>query len=278
MLSLSMQSILAQHRLSLMRSLTALATGSQINQASDNPAGLIASMQLGASLAQVESDMLTTQRSSNVADVADGALSQVSDLLNQAQTLAAANGDSTRSPEEKQANQIQIDSIVSSIDRIGRTTQFNGIPIFDGNLTVSAGFQSLTVTSADPAALGQTQIDGTTYHLSDITSGGSLNATANAQNAAAVISAAQNQVNTQRERIGAFQQDAVAPAMANLATQFENLSSANSQIADTDFAAEMSRMVRSQVLSWSVTSLMKIAGTASGHVVDLLKPTARHAL
>src|ERR671926_1487067 len=115
--------------------LTRLSTGLRINSGKDAPAGLIASESLRSEIAGINQAIDNSQRAGNVINTAEGALSEVSSLLLEIQSLTneAANTGAL-SPEEIKANQLQVDSILTSINRIANTTQFNGVKLLNGSL------------------------------------------------------------------------------------------------------------------------------------------------
>ncbi len=112
-----------------------LSTGLKINSGKDAPAGLIASETLRSEIAGINQGIANSQRASNVVNTAEGSLSEVSSLLLQVQSLTneAANTGAL-STQEIQANQLQVDSILNSINRISNTTQFNGVKLLNGAL------------------------------------------------------------------------------------------------------------------------------------------------
>jgi flagellin len=112
-----------------------LSTGLQINTAKDNPAGLIASESLRSEIAGINQAIDNSSRAGNVINTAEGALNEVSSLLLEMQSLTnqAANSGAL-SPDEIKANQLQVDSILNSINRISNTTQFNGVKLLNGSL------------------------------------------------------------------------------------------------------------------------------------------------
>jgi flagellin len=112
-----------------------LSTGLKINNGKDAPAGLIASETLRSEIAGISQAIDNTNRANNVINTAEGALSEVSALLLEVQSLTneAANTGAL-STAEIEANQLQLDSILNSINRIANTTQFGGIKLLDGSL------------------------------------------------------------------------------------------------------------------------------------------------
>ncbi len=146
--SLIAQSNLSKSNRSLEGQLQRLATGLRINRGADDPAGLIVSERLRTELRGIGQGIKNSERASSVIATAEGALSEVSDLLNsiKALTVEAANTGAV-SPEEVAANQLQVDSAIESISRIANTTSFAGLQLLNGSL----GYNLSSVVSADLA-------------------------------------------------------------------------------------------------------------------------------
>jgi flagellin len=128
-----------------------LSTGLRINSGADDPAGLIASEGLKSEIAGITQAISNSTQASNVIATADGALSQVSSLLDNMQSLiveAANTGGVT--PDEINANQLQIDSAVQSITRISNTTSFAGLNLLNGALDyITSGVNTSAISSLD---------------------------------------------------------------------------------------------------------------------------------
>jgi flagellin len=112
-----------------------LSTGLQINRGKDAPAGLIASEVMRSEITGINRAIENSGRANTMVNTAEGALGEVSALLLEVQTLTnqAANTGGLSS-QEIHANQLQVDSILNSINRIANTTQFNGRKLLDGQL------------------------------------------------------------------------------------------------------------------------------------------------
>lgn len=268
-------SLLAQrnHRLNSLRlaeSLNRLATGRRINRAAADPAGLIASEQLGATLAALDAESRSLQRTDLQASTADGALQQVSDLLTEANTLAGANAsESGLSDAEQQANQLQIDSILGTVDRIGRTTSFAGTRLLDGSFALSVTNKAIAIDNVASSSLGKTTVEGETYSLADLKRGGSLATTSGTSGTAQeVISAAQSQVNTLRGKIGGFQKHTIRTRLNSIDVAHANIAAAQSQIRDLDYALEASRKARFELLRQ--TSLILQRPSPLKHKLDII--------
>jgi len=130
----------------LMTRLERLSSGLRINRGRDDPAGLIASETLRSEIRGIQGAIDNSARAINVLSVAEGAMNEVSSLLLDLQNLIVTSAnDGAISDAELKANQLQVDSILESIDRIANTTQFAGEKLVDGTL----GYTLSGVNSSD---------------------------------------------------------------------------------------------------------------------------------
>ncbi|MEE8168946.1 MAG: flagellin, partial [Phycisphaerae bacterium] len=131
-----------------------LSTGLRINHGADDPAGLIASEALRSEIVGLEKAISNSSRAINVIATTEAALSETSRLLLEIRGLlnTSAN-EGAQSDSELRANQLQIDSLIESIDRIANTTQFNGKKLLNGNL-------AYTVDAQDTTKLSRLQVFG----------------------------------------------------------------------------------------------------------------------
>jgi flagellin len=151
--SLIAQRVLKKNNDALNTSLERLSTGLKINKGADNPAGLIASENLRAEKTGITQAIDNAERASNIIGTAEGGLAETSSLLNELQSLVgqAANTGGLSS-EELQANQLQVDSILGSINRISGATAFQGAKLLNGNYAYST-------SSVATSAFGNIQIN-----------------------------------------------------------------------------------------------------------------------
>ncbi|MCP4885379.1 MAG: flagellin [Planctomycetaceae bacterium] len=167
-------SLVAQNRLQssnkdLGLALTRLSTGLRINSGSDDPAGLIASEALRSEITGLNKAISNTKRASQIITTADSALGQVSSLLNDIRGLvveAANNG--ALSDEEVAANQLQIDSSLSAINRISKTTTFQGQKLLDGSLDYVSDVGS--VSSVQDASITRAKVGASALNVEVIVS------------------------------------------------------------------------------------------------------------
>lgn len=133
--SIVAQKTLARSNAELQTALTRLSTGLRINVGKDDPAGLIASEVLRSDIISVQRAITNSERANQLIATADSALGQVSALLNDIRGLVSeAANTGALSDAQIAANQLQVDSSLESIDRIARTTAFQGKRLLDGSL------------------------------------------------------------------------------------------------------------------------------------------------
>lgn len=127
------------------KSVTRLSTGLRITTAADDPAGLIISESFRSQISSIDQAVQNNQDAINYAKTAEGALDEVSRLLNDARKLAIASGNTgTLDATAIQANQTQIASILSSIDRIANQTQFGNKKLLDGSAGITSSVTNAT--------------------------------------------------------------------------------------------------------------------------------------
>lgn len=166
--SLVAQSRLNKTNMDLQTSLTRLSTGMRINSGKDDPAGLIASEALRSDITSLNKAISNTNRASQIIATADSALGQVSSLLNNMRGLIVeAANTGAMSDAEIAANQLQVDSSLEAINRIAKTTSFQGRKLLDGsldfvsNLSTIAAVTDSQINSANLGAAGSLAVDVT---------------------------------------------------------------------------------------------------------------------
>ena len=159
--SLISQRVVGQQNSKLSTSLERLSTGLRINRGSDDPAGLIASEVLRGEKAALSAAIGNAGRAEQFVNVAEGGLQEVSSLLTEVQGLVAQSAnDAGLSQEEKEANQLQIDNILQTIDRIASTTSFQGTKLLNGSFDFQVSAQATTVDNlqVNDAKLGSSNL------------------------------------------------------------------------------------------------------------------------
>jgi flagellin len=151
--SLVAQNALRQNNSAESTSLERLSTGLRINSGADDPSGLIASENLKSETSGITTAIQNANQADNIIGTADGALGEVSNLLTSLQGLVSQTANSGGlSTQEVAANQAQVDSILSTINRIAGSTSFQGKQLLNGNL-------DYTTSGVTSTALTNVQVD-----------------------------------------------------------------------------------------------------------------------
>jgi len=229
---------------SLQTTLVQLSTGSRINSGADDPAGLSIANQLGAAIAALQQSSSNVNNGIGLAQTADGTLSQVTNLLNRAVTIAteAANGGLT--PSQQTALNTEFTSIKTEIDRIGQSTTFNGALVFQAGRTTSV-FLSDAATSS---TIGVTPGGLSSSVLGLAAANVDLTSTANAQTALTAVNTAIGTVAATRGTLGAAVNQ-LNSASAVIANQVQNITQAQSNILSANIPQEVSNMAKFQILN-----------------------------
>jgi flagellin len=269
------QNNLNQTQGSLQTVLQQLSSGSRINSGADDAAGLSVADGLHANEAALTQSAQNAQNGVGLLQTADGALSQVTNLLTRAVTLAteASNGGLTTA--QAAAANTEFQSIVTEIGNIGSSTNFNSTAVFSATATsfvVSDGTTSGTTTiSATIGALS----NGSIGTASGGGAGQSLSAdvltsqTA-AQTALGHVTTAIADVANQRGAIGANVNQLNAAAQV-ASSESVNLSSAESAIRSTNYGQATSDLAKFQVLSQTGISALAQANSVQQEILKLLQ-------
>jgi flagellin-like hook-associated protein FlgL len=240
-----------------------LATGQRINSGRDDPAGLIASENLEAQLAALEAESRAMERNDAVARTAEAALAEVSGMLVRGEGLAvAAANTGAMSDAERDAIQMEMDSINQSAERALRTASFGGRPLFNGEMVIPAGRggEAIDLGLVSVGSLGATEIDGEIFTQRDTSSGLPLALNGDrGGDAQRVIGASRGEIARLRGSIGSFQRYNLGARRASVDTELINVSGANSMIRDTDYASELVEFARRRTLAGSARAILSVA-------------------
>ena len=230
--------------------LESLATGMRINRGADDPAGLVSSEQLRAMLAELEAESASLERARGAARIADSSLGEIGDLLIEAEALAVANANTAGLSEaEREANQMELNSILSAVDRVASSSSFKDTPLLRGGMTLEVAGGSVSLPSAAVTDLGSTDIEGEIYTLADVASGGKFSIEqSDTSRSLEIIRAARQEAIFAQSEVGAFEMHAIEPRQAGLSIAIESLAAAESSIRDTDYAKATAALARLDVL------------------------------
>ena len=241
-----------------------LSSGYKVNRAADDAAGLAISEKMRSQVRGLNKASDNAQDGISLIQTAEGALNEVHSILQRMNELATQAANDTNTSIDRDAIQLELDQLVSEIDRVKDTTQFNTQNLLDGsfqnkNLQVGAlENQRITVSIDDmtSSSIGLTDVD-----VSDHAKAGAL---------MSQVQDAIDNVSTQRATLGAVQ-NRLEHTVANLDNVSENTQSAESRIRDTDMAEEMVEYSKNNILAQAGQSMLAQANTATQGVLSLLQ-------
>jgi len=272
---LNAQNQLNINNVNLSRTLLRLSSGKRINSGADDAAGLQIADSLRANVRALDQAVRNANDGISVAQIADGALQEISNLLTRAVTLAEESATETVDSTGRASLNAEFTEIQSEIARIAGQTNFNGVGIFtaagvNGALSVfvgdTASTSSISVTIATITTAGSTvtALGGqnlTTVNLT--TQNGAVTALTTIKNALGGVS-------NNRASIGAGI-NRLQSAVAVLQTQSQNTQSAESTIRDANVAEEVANLTKYQILAQSGMAALAQANSSSQTVLALLR-------
>ncbi len=241
-----------------------LSSGYKINRAADDAAGLTISEKMRSQIRGL------TQASSNAQDgvscvqTAEGALNEVEDMLQRMNELAVKAKNGTNTSEDRQAIQSEVEALVSEIDRVKDSTEFNTLKLLDGSFSdgkaLQVGAHSNNEISIKIDAMGATGLG-----INGIT----VSTESGAASAINTVSSAIASVSKQRSSLGAVQ-NRLEHTIKNLDNIVENTTSAESAIRDTDMASTMVEYSKNNILAQAGQSMLAQANQSNQGVLSLL--------
>jgi flagellin len=248
--------------MSLQTAMERLSTGKRINSAKDDAAGLAIASSMSSDIRGMNQAIRNSNDGISMAQTAEGALGEVTNMLQRIRELAVQSASGTYSDDDRANLQAEVAELGAQIDDIVANTVFNGVTLF-GSADVSVNIQT-GADSGQQVALTITGFDVSTASASDIsTSGGADTALDDVDDALAAVA-------TTRASLGAGQ-SRLESVVNNLTNTVANLSDARSRIEDADFSAETTNLAKAQILSQASTAMLAQANQSQQNVLSLLR-------
>ena len=240
-----------------------LSSGLRITRAADDAAGLGVSENLRADIASTRVAMRNTNDGVSVVQIAEGALGETHSILTRMRELAMEGASGTLGDTERSYLHVEFDAIRDEISRLAGVTEFNGIELLDGSTTsldIQVGIHSSHSINVQLDAMSAGNLGVGALTVS--TEAGSAAALAAIDTAIASVSGHRAQLGAAQNRLG--------HAYRNLEVGFENLTAAESQIRDVDFASETAELTKNQILTQAGISVLSQANFAPQMALSLL--------
>lgn len=248
-------------------SLAKLSSGSKINQASDDAAGLAISTRISSDVTALEQAATNASQATSILQTADGGASNISDVLSRMKSLASESSSGTVTDSSRAYLQSEFSQLSSEIDSIASGTRYSGQSLLDGTSSFAG--------TGSKVLVGSSSTDTITVTLSDLTSSTlgttslDISTQAGATSALTTLDTAIDTVSSARASIGA-QESRFNFSASSISTQSENLKSANSAITDVDIAAEQSKLSSSKVKTQAAVSAEAAANELPQYLLKLL--------
>ena len=252
-----------------------LSSGMRINSAADDASGLAVSEKMRSQIRGLNQASRNVMNGVSMLQTAEGYMQSTTDILQRIRELAVQSANGIYSDEDRAMLQTEVEQLVSEVDRISQTAEFNGMTLLSGrfaedgiklqvgantdqNFTVNLG--NMSATALGLKVVGQ---DGTEQSIS-------LSDPESANMALATVDEALKVVNKNRADVGAsMNRMEMAQKGINIAS--ENIAASESRIRDADMAKTITEHVKNQILQQSSVSLLSQANTNSQNVLALLK-------
>ncbi|MCR5613155.1 flagellin [Treponema sp.] len=266
--------------LSLQKDMEKLSSGERINRAGDDASGLAVSEKMRAQIRGLNQASQNASNGISFIQTTEGYLQETTDIMQRIRELAVQASNGIYSDEDRMQIQVEVSALVSEVDRIASSAQFNGMNMLTGRFARSTGENTVTgsmwfhiganmdqrmqvfIGTMSAEALGIRQI-GTGDKIS-------LAAPDDANRAIGTIDEALVKINKQRADLGAYQ-NRMEYAVRGLDIGAENLQASESRIRDTDMASQMVEFTKNQILSQAGTAMLAQANTQSQNVLSLLR-------
>jgi flagellin len=242
-----------------------LSSGYRINRAGDDAAGLSISEKMRSQIRGLDRASTNAQDGISAIQTAEGALNEVHSMLQRMNELATQAANDTNTSTDRSQIDKEMQQLISEIDRIQSTTQFNTMNLLDGGFTgknlqvgaLSGQKISISIQNMNAASLG---VSNSKVAVSSFSAAGS---------AMKNIQSAIDKVSTQRANLGALQ-NRLEHTIANLDTSAENTQAAESRVRDTDMAEEMVQFSKNNILAQAGQSMLAQANQSTQGVLSIL--------
>jgi flagellin len=272
------QAALAKNERALGAAMEQLSTGKRINAAGDDASGLAISARMTSQIRGLETSIRNANDAISMVDTAEGALDEITEMLQRIRELAVQSGTGTTSEDDRTYLNAEFEALRDEIERVATNTEWNGRAILAG---AAGGGTSDTVTFQVGVDGGQTlAVDfgdfssGTTmasmHGATGLTASTVAKGIAQAASVITISDVAISAVSTQRATFGATS-NRLTHAVDNLTSVKTNAEASRSRILDTDYAAATSELARTQIIQQAGTAMLAQANQLPQSVLSLLQ-------
>lgn len=258
----NVQSIAAQRNLGIShdaqnRSLEKLASGSRINRAADDAAGLAISEKMKAAIRSVRQDVRNANDGISMIQTAEGGMNEVGNILIRFRELSTQAASDTVGDVERSFIDKEVQQLKQEVDRIANVTEFNGHKLLNGQgelMEIQVGLNNSPDLDRFRYDVSKTNVSLAALGLESI----GVSEKASAQENLGKVDEAIKLLSGNRAELGALQ-NRLQSSINSLNVYDENISAANSRIRDVDMASETAELTKENILSQAGTSVLSQA-------------------
>lgn len=276
--SITAQKNLGESTAGLQGSYERLSSGLRINRAKDDAAGLAIAENLKVDSRVASVAIRNANDGVSVVTITDGAIAQITNILSRLGELAEQSANGVLSNDQRSALNLEFTALMSEVERIAATTEFNGLKLLSagGTVTFQVGFDGTSLSqisySGVQATLSALGLAGSnsSVPLYSIIGNSDLASQSAARIALDAINTAITSVTRARGTLGAAE-SRLEVTINNLAVARENFMAAESRIRDADVAAEAAELTRLTILQQAGTAILAQANQQPQLVLQLLR-------
>jgi flagellin len=269
--ALTIENSLTNTNNSVSSSLQKLASGLRINSAKDDPAGHAIANAFKAAISSMTVASQNANQAQSMLQTADGAYSQINDILVQMKSLATEAASGQQTSQNLNSLNGEFAKLQGEIDKIAQSTQYGSTSLINGTVNAVSGITfQVGATNVGSNQIIVTFNGATTGCLSVGTSTVGIGSLTSAQAAMDAIDSALTSINSYMGNVGAFQNQ-LQYTVNNLTTSIQNYTSSESTIADVDMASEVSNLTKNEILQQSATAMLAQANSQPQQILKLLQ-------
>lgn len=256
--------MLGQNVKAVSKSTEKLSSGYAVNRAADDAAGLSISEKMRNQIRGINQAVKNSEDGVSLIQTAEGNMNEIHSILQRMGELATKAANDVNASEDREAIANEIEELTDEIDSIAQKAAFNGTKLLTGSFTgkylqtgaVAGEHMRIDISKMTASGIGIESLSVSTHAL--------------ASSAMTKITAAIKQVSAARSKLGA-KQNRLDYTINNLENYSENLTSAESQIRDTDMATEMTTYTKNNILQQAAQSMLAQANQSTQGVLSLLQ-------
>jgi len=268
--SLTAQRNLQKTSRGLHQAISRLSSGTRVNSAADNAAGMAVSENMRAQLKGFQQAAKNANDGIAVLQTAESGYQSLSDLLIRMRELAVQSANDSVSDTERDYLDTEFQDLIQEMDRISAVVEYNGIQLLDGTAGSAGDGTMVFQVGTRDSVNDRIQIKLDAQDSATLGVGGdAIDIQGNAQSAITSIDSALEILSTDRAQIGSTI-NTLHVSVDGLASSIENYGNAMSQIKDTDMAEESSAFSKSNVLQQAGVAMLSQANQTPNLVMRLL--------